>query len=459
MTHKFLIDTHCHFFSAQHIPLTQTIQRIQNKVLGSTFKKVKTSIAATVASPIFFSLMADDTIDQAIPFIKFFDTDAAFSINKASNSMNDIEEIDVSDRIRIFTPLIMDFEVSIDYKPLKKQANDLYKNITSINDELESLQTLVLPFLGFDLRRLHGSPNITEKLDEIISANIAPEEITTIGRINLADFDNMADNFSQLNGRTIGIKLYPSIGCDIWPEGAGNSTVRTAYLELMSVFAQRKYPITVHCQTDSYEGGDLKQSDDELINFAHPEKWWNMLQAAGDSVTDIRLNLAHFGGENGLKELFRWKSIKTPGSNIIRHKDFKRFDADDESWTYWILKLIKTYPNVYSDISAFDFKGDEKACASFLWILHLDGEGELDDEFGNYRLIDKLMWGSDIPMTLFGYADYKEQFDTFIRKTKIEDDYLGKYQLPPHIGSSLNHELLIEKLIDTNPKKFLFTFE
>ena len=451
MPQKLFIDSHCHFFSVQHIPLTQTIQRIQKKLFGSRLKGAATGATLTVASPLFpfAGLIAKDLIDKAIPFIRFFDTEAAYSINEALVSMQTIPDLEIEDRLKIFTPLVMDFEMCVDYKILKDQVTDLKDNITSINDTLAQNKCLILPFLGIDIRRFkRTSPdNIAAKLDSIINDNLS-------GEIKNFTKDNIGTD--AINGDFIGIKLYPSLGGDLWPSNrtSNHELQRKRNTALVEALSARQIPVTTHCQTDSYECGKSTISDKTLINYAKPQKWLKLLEAS--DADEVRLNLAHFGGEAGVSKMLMWEEEEDYDDyeNVLGHDG----PTKRASWTYWIITILKTYKNVYSDIGAFDFE-DEKAAASLLWLIHLDDIGELGIE-GEYKLVDKLLWGTDIPMTLFENDNYADQFSKFYKYTNLvslTNDASFLFTLPPTDSTVVSdHAALLEKLVNTNPANFMF---
>jgi hypothetical protein len=124
------------------------------------------------------------------------------------------------------------------------------------------------------------------------------------------------------------------------------------------------------------------------------------------------------------------------------------------------MTMLKKYPNVYSDLGAFDFD-DTQAAASLLWLLDRDEKNQLRFEKAGedpyeFKLRDKLLWGSDVPMTLFDVESYADQFNKFYKETNPENSSssLGKPQIA-EIGFT-DHQNLVESLIDTNPANFLF---
>ena len=76
-------------------------------------------------------------------------------------------------------------------------------------------------------------------------------------------------------------------------------------------------------------------------------------------------------------------------------------------------------------------------------------------KFGlGHNLADKVLWGSDVPMVISdksyrkgrlssGDSEYRHYIQSFI-------DTVASSQLPP-----ANKTILIEKMTETNPKKFL----
>ncbi len=133
----------------------------------------------------------------------------------------------------------------------------------------------------------------------------------------------------------------------------------------------------------------------------------------------------------------------------------ERFNSIDEnSWTYRIIKLLKKYPNTYADISAYDYS-KKKHQKTLVKIFEMDDKGNFDSE-GSYPLVDKLLWGSDVPMVISDESycqkeeekqresHYKFYIESFI-KTIYSSDTL----------SSQQKEFIIGNLTERNPKRFL----
>ncbi len=85
-----------------------------------------------------------------------------------------------------------------------------------------------------------------------------------------------------------------------------------------------------------------------------------------------------------------------------------------------IITAIKKYSNVYSDISALNFQ-NTVSVTSLLWILHFDTEAK----FGvGFNLEDKLLWGSDLPMTMGRFPTYFNLFSLFEKAMKYDPELL-----------------------------------
>jgi hypothetical protein len=192
----------------------------------------------------------------------------------------------------------------------------------------------------------------------------------------------------------------------------------------------------------------------DIINYCHPNKWLRILDKLGDDANKLRLNLAHFGGEDDVTALFDWpyQDVNAFGqkSKVWPRPGIRQ----GTSWTYPIMIMLKKYPHVYSDLGAFDFD-DAQAAVSLLWLLARDIDNDLEIE-GIHKLRDKLLWGSDVPMTLFDVKSYADQFNKFYRRTNPATSS-SSLEIPEINKTGFSdHQDLVETLIDTNPGKFLF---
>jgi uncharacterized protein len=157
----------------------------------------------------------------------------------------------------------------------------------------------------------------------------------------------MKENFlkvfsSDREYRFFGVKIYPSLG--YLPSNPG-------LMEIFEICEEKKIPVTAHCSgasvhTDrksipdirgtfkdtygNWEKGPVsrtfKRKSDYAEFFNHPGNWIPVLEA----FPKLKLNLAHFGGDD------QWKDLISGKKN---------------TWVHQITELMRKYENLYSDFS------------------------------------------------------------------------------------------------------------
>ncbi|CAA6828189.1 MAG: Amidohydrolase 2 [uncultured Sulfurovum sp.] len=226
------------------------------------------------------------------------------------------------------------------------------------------------------------------------------------------------------NGAFAGVKLYPPQGYlpthpDLYP--------------IYDLCLKYNVPITAHCSPGGFhtihkekemkterldkhghrktievipaQGYNLsKCAHEKCIYFADPDNWIQILE--DKRYKNLRINLAHFGGEEQFAKY------------IGRDKQ----KAEKENWTAKIIKLIKKYDNLYTDLS-FHIDGDVAEDINNLMLQHS-------------FLKDRLMFGTDFIMILLNYKLTRE-------KDKALIDYFNHF------------EGLSEPLFSTNALRFL----
>ncbi len=173
-----------------------------------------------------------------------------------------------------------------------------------------------------------------------------------------------------------GIKVYPQLGFDPFPEDDSWEFEKVKYLYKYCI--DKRIPITTHCSDGGYKTDD----NDELTS---PSKWKKVLEykykdEEGKEIKfeNLTLNFAHFGSQ---------KNGKT-------------------EWKKSIIELIKKYDNIYTDISCKD-----KAYYNSL-------EDDLKDEI----LQNRILFGSDfsINMLVTGTDSYNENLQDFVEAKSLE---------------------------------------
>lgn len=386
------IDTHCHLFNFVDIPVYETLD---GKVSMNTAVKM---LAAFSASGALLSGIVRNKIHDYKDFIQFFERPQSENIKAF---VDEVAAADGADEL-ILTPLVMDFDCVRQEKcggncnpcmnrncPLPdaqpttdaqdpSAGQQLLRLVETIRHVEQSggfpdgKSVKLYPFLGFDLRKL-TPPNSTamEDLKQLW------EEVGVTKQERQRGFTGIA------NGKVLGIKLYPPIGFNPYPK---NKRVLEKYLLFYEWCIEQQIPLTVHCQSGSYSAGRKKR---EVDGDTHGANWLNLFEdwkagklGSQKDISELRINFAHFGGEQGIEDML---------------DPFRMDGIDEDSWTYALVTLMMNFPHTYADVSAYDWS-EKNAVKNFAKILDMDKEGKLIA--GKYKLTDKLLWGSDVPMVL-----------------------------------------------------------
>ena len=436
------IDSHCHLFNAGDIPLHQAIDDIRNR-LDKTLNHPLLYFAGPLAIPLLpgllFKLQNMVNSDKLSPFIKYFENEIGQNIRYLRSEINEaltdngisVATADSQADCTIATPLVMDFDCN-------GKVNKHQFQIKRLQAAAKKCQAMkILPFVGLDPRKLIGRHHET-----IFSADKIEEQLSTFFEQYRLVSPLNEDPAAIAPGSTIGVKLYPPLG---WHINPADPARQAAKIKIYQALQNRQIPITVHCQTDSFELAINKETSQSYTNPAH---WFALLDNPANNLEQLRINFAHFGGEKGVTDMVKFTFVD-PSSY---EDEFKADDFRDQGWSWHIVKMLKRFPNTFADLSAFDWR-DEKAVAAFLWILAWDEEGKFN-HLGGKRLLDKLLWGSDLPMVLGDYLDYDDYFSAFCKAVGRRKK--GKKYHAPSRSQRPDKEEIIAKMVCENPKRFLF---
>lgn len=170
-----------------------------------------------------------------------------------------------------------------------------------------------------------------------------------------------------------GVKLYPPLGFDPWPEG-GDERDKVEYL--YGFCEKRGIPITTHCDDQGFRAVPLEED----WRNTSPLRWRKVLENFPALIVDF----AHFGMQYAMR----------------------LGQSQQNSWTKEIVTLMLAHPGVYTDIS-FDGCDPEyyEALATLLERLP-DAERE--------TVLGRILFGSDFMVNLLkvrSWADYLRTFD------------------------------------------------
>jgi len=166
-----------------------------------------------------------------------------------------------------------------------------------------------------------------------------------------------------------GIKLYPPLGFDPWPEDEPDELDKVKFL--YSECVRKKIPLTVHCSD-----GGFKTTPD-AFRYTNPERWIKVLN--NSSFKNLKINFAHMGSMAG----------------------------GNEKWLWTIMTLIGKYDNVYTDFSFITPKPDNY---------------EKIKKIINDKSLPRLLFGSDFIINLFRSGSYNEYISSFLTTPYLTND-------------------------------------
>lgn len=441
------IDPHCHLFNLVDVPVYESASGFLNM---NTMTKFAAFLGAGALIASGYPL---EKLEECKDFVKFFERPQEENVRAFAAEVHNAGGAGLT----VVTPLVMDFDCV--RQPCGAEGtnctrrlcplNNLPTNVSIPNDVtvqgqyIRLQQTIeeidasgvwgpnvkVFPFIGFDLRKL------TPKDSSALSTLKAFWERVGATR---AERDKGFEHIK--NGKALGIKLYPPIGFNPYPQKDKKALEK--YKEFYEWCIQERIPITVHCQSGSYHA---KRKQRAVDRDTHASNWNALFKDWGKGILksdhdigELRINFAHFGGEDGVGELFRYSAMNS-------------FRLDDDAWTYDIVELLQKYPHTYSDLGAYDWVNSTHV-KNFAKVLRADAENAFT--FGEHKVSDKLLWGSDVPMIIN---------EPYYRKGKSTNGDAGYVHLKEHFeeavskaySSDAKTKAQIKKMVSTTPEKFL----
>ena len=433
------VDAHCHMFTAADIPLHEPARR----AIGDLHP------IGRVLFPALGGALAAGLLRRYEPFIRFFESEPE------ANTLRVEAELDLAleqavpgrpirARLTIATPLVMDFDLSGFDRSGVRIENKLSGQVERLVEAAAHTQRLlVLPFLGVDPRKhVYDGEGLRDRSGVRRQFGKLLREFKVKPAAERAAPGDLGDPGDLEAGDIIGIKMYPPLGFSPLPGGADAGEARERHLDLYEAIADRKLPLTVHCQEASFALVGKR----DLLAFTQPDNWTRVLDGLAERGKRLRLNFGHFGGDAGIGKLVDddWGG----GSLQKRH-------LRSRSWTLRIARALCKYPTAWSDISAIDFRTQGRAskrhASLFLWLLALDRAEQLAP--GPYRLIDKLLWGSDYPMPLAESPTYRDLLTNFVQAYTTLP---GRTHWAPRPEALPPLDEVLTKLCCDNPRAFLF---
>ena len=171
-----------------------------------------------------------------------------------------------------------------------------------------------------------------------------------------------------------GIKLYPPLGFDPWPEK--NTAELDKVRFLYNYCVENEIPITTHCSDGGYV------TDPQHDVYTDPTQWAKVLQ----EFSTLKLNFAHFGSQ--------------------KHS---------QAWRDEITNIIDTYPNVYTD---FAYNGVDDSF--YLDMMEYFGKQTKDKQ---EKLKNRILFGSDYLINLLDIDSYDKYLQKFSATKTIDGNY------------------------------------
>lgn len=164
-----------------------------------------------------------------------------------------------------------------------------------------------------------------------------------------------------------GIKLYPPLGFDPWPENNEDELKKVKYLYKMCI--EKKLPIITHCS----DAGFVADTNHEL--YTNPAKRWKKV-IENEAYKDLKIDFAHLGSEGDEKT----------------------------EWLETIKSYMKIHKNIYGDISCNASKKD----------YYEKFKGNITSENEN-----QFLFGSDFLINLLFSGSYNEYLNQFINDNQL----------------------------------------
>jgi hypothetical protein len=262
-------------------------------------------------------------------------------------------------------------------KPIVEQVIDVFGAIKRYvgTESTENLETAypalepgtkrvfeIYPFLG--LNPVNYTPKKLAQLLEKYFADHTGRREDLLA--NMGHFDGNIDHLSS--HAFAGIKVYPPLGFDPWPEGDGEGMEKVN--RLYGTCCEKGIPLTTH----GGRGGFVVVPRHRLDTLTAVSKWATVLE----SYPTLRLNLAHF-----------------PTGTLERKRQQE------------IIALVLGYENVYVDISCCGtsdaYYRNLRALFDRMSIMDLD------------KLTGRILFGSDFAVNLMWIESYNRYIDIFSR--------------------------------------------
>ncbi len=387
MQEKKFYDIHCHAFNLSHPNLIAFIRRFD--IPFNLFLIVYLILGPVLPLMIFKKLGGIKQIMRVENLLSVLENDIGSIFMLLEEGLKRGNEPLLKDgKLKIggneyskivLTPLMMDFgyknmkKVDVYYgdppqKPIVEQVIDVFNGIRQYYERSKNDGILeIYPFLGMNTQNY--TLNKIEKMLEKYFSDY--RGIERDFKKNLGQFDGDIENIKS--NCFAGIKVYPPLGFDPWPEGNAKELKKVECL--YEYCSKKQIPITTHCSKEGFRVIDKKDAK----RFTSPLRWERVLK----HYPDLKLNLAHFGSE--------------------------------KEWIDKLTDLVLSYEHVYVDFSYRAYDDD-------YYKLLKKVIDDLSDEKDHQKFKQRILFGSDFIVNLMRVESYTKYLEFFSETSYFDSE-------------------------------------
>ncbi len=372
-------DIHCHLMNLSHPDFLAFLSRVYGDIAP---KRIKMPLVfQTLAIVSFFSELNRGRIlgwlfrksgvaafqDRVVNLFSFMENDIYHMLRLVEEDLRSHLDPLPFEKL-VLTPLIMDFGHLADSvvpnlyrrrnKPVWEQATDLIGGIRVYCENVEDPLLAVYPFWGLNPANYTGK-QMEETIFRLFGDYRGDEELM---HREICGFKGSAGEMGS--NLFAGVKLYPPLNCDPWPE---DRKEREKWEMFYRLAEEKGLPITVHCSDNGYRIIDKETA----LAFTDPRRWTPVLA----KYPHLKVNFAHLG---------RGKLSPT--------------------WEDAIIDFMMHYPNVYGDFSnrGVNLREYEK-------IYRIMEKGVMP------KIARRILFGSDFMINLLWLESYSDYFELFFQ--------------------------------------------
>lgn len=197
-----------------------------------------------------------------------------------------------------------------------------------------------------------------------------------------------------------GVKLYPPLGFDPWPE---DSREREKNAYIYGLCSEKRIPITTHCDDQGFRTVAAKKA----WEYTSPRRW----EAVLEQFPDLIIDFAHFG-----KQYRPGASVANRASSLKMTS--KLLNQVIDSWSTKIIELMHRYEHVYAD---FSFSGSTPGF--YKQLLDYTNSCSLDQQ---KSLCGRMMFGTDYFVNLSKVDSYSHFYHLY-ESSPFSDEQIHRF--------------------------------